>query len=92
MYGDNHPQRGFAVDWRLINAPFSTPSAYDAILKLQMQRVLDVTQGSRRPLDTTKGHLGIGLPAAEVGDRVCIFLGGRVLYVIRSRDMGTMNS
>jgi hypothetical protein len=53
-----------------------------------MQRLLDVTQGSRRPLDTTKGYLGIGLAAAEVGDRVCIFLGGRVLYVIRSRDNG----
>ena len=53
-----------------------------------MQRLLDVTQGSRRPLDTTKGYLGIGLAAAEVGNRVCIFLGGRVLYVRRSRDNG----
>ena len=51
-----------------------------------MQRLLDVTQGSRRPLDTTKGYLGIGLAATEVDDCVCIFLGGRVLYVIRSRD------
>ena len=53
-----------------------------------MQRLFDVTQGSRRPLDATKGYLGIGLAAAEVGDRVCMFFGGRVLCVIRSRENG----
>ncbi|OCK87839.1 uncharacterized protein K441DRAFT_592399 [Cenococcum geophilum 1.58] len=53
-----------------------------------MQGLLDVTQGSHRLLDTTKGYLGIAPAAAEVGDRVCIFLGGRVLYVIISRENG----
>ena len=57
-----------------------------------MQRLLDVTQGSRRPLDTTKGYLGIGLAAAEVGTGFVFFWEGGFCMPEDLEIMGTMNS
>lgn len=46
-------------------------------------------RGERRSLCTTKrGYLYLAPPDTQVGDSLCILLGGRVLYILRLKDGG----
>lgn len=42
----------------------------------------------RRLFRTERGFMGLGPVAARIGDKVCVLLGGQVLYVLRDRDEG----
>lgn len=42
----------------------------------------------RRIFSTANGLVGLGPGAVQVGDRVCLFLGGQMLYIIRETGNG----
>ncbi|PKS06155.1 hypothetical protein jhhlp_007472 [Lomentospora prolificans] len=45
-------------------------------------------QHTRRSFLTSSGYVGVGPLHAQVGDEVCVFLGGKTAYLVRSREGG----
>jgi hypothetical protein len=46
------------------------------------------TTFGRRFMWTEDGKMGLVPAAAEVNDKICVFFGGQVLYIIREVDEG----
>jgi len=81
-------QRGGVVDWALVHADASSLSEDDTQRKLHLLNALKCTTFGRRMFLTSKGYIGIGPAAMQVGDRICALLGGSVLYVVRRESLG----
>ncbi|KAH7012834.1 heterokaryon incompatibility protein-domain-containing protein [Ilyonectria destructans] len=81
-------QRGIAVDWPLINAPAANLSDTELRRRKFMLNDLKSNTLGRRIFSTANGLVGLGPGAAQVGDRVCLFLGGQMLYIIRETGNG----
>ena len=80
--------RGFAMDWELTDraSVLKTPEELDR--HYRMMTDLDNTTFARRMFVTSCGFMGLGPAAAQVGDSVCVLLGGQLLYVLRGGDDG----
>jgi Heterokaryon incompatibility protein (HET) len=76
------------VDWDLLNSDRHdlTPEQREG-QKMMKTDVAEATIG-RRFFETANGYMGLALGAAAVGDDVCLFLGGSVLYVLRKKEDG----
>ncbi|MCJ1411213.1 hypothetical protein MMC19_005301 [Ptychographa xylographoides] len=88
--------RGTAMNWSFFD---SEESVSDDVLALSddilcdkhlsrlrtLQSLGSATFG-RRFFWTTEGYMGMGPAGAQVGDRVCLFFGGQVLYVVRDLE------
>lgn len=79
-------QRGFAVDWNLLNTKTSDLSLLDK--KRRMWMLIDIkrTTFGRRLFETKAGLIGLGAAATDVGDSVCVLFGGQVLYLLRTKS------
>jgi hypothetical protein len=53
-----------------------------------LEQSLDMLSAGRRLCITDDGYFGWVPPGAALGDIVCLFSGGRVLYVIQKLDDG----
>lgn len=86
MDSDSRLSRGFSIDWELVGRN----SAYMTASERQRQSwmLVDVKMMTfgRRLFVTRRGYMGLGPAAAQVGDEVCVLLGGQVLYTLRGRD------
>jgi hypothetical protein len=83
MENDGTLSRGFAIDWVLVEQEV----AYMTPVERQRQSwmLIDVKTMAfgRRLFRTSRGFMGLGPAAAQVGDRICVLFGGQVLYVLR---------
>jgi hypothetical protein len=80
--------RGFAVDWDVIEQDRNDLTARQRQKQSWMMIDIKKTTFGRRLFETSRGFMGLGPPAAQVGDQVCLLLGGQVLYVLRDRGYG----
>jgi hypothetical protein len=80
--------RGFAIDWNIVEQDRNDLTASER--QVQSEMLIDTKQRTfgRRLFETSRGFMGLGPPAAQVGDQVCLLLGGQVLYVLRDREDG----
>lgn len=60
-------------------------STYQHLADCYFDSMMHTTTGERRLFLTTKGHLGIGSRYTQKEDKVAIFLGGGVPFVIREK-------
>ena len=76
------------MDWELTDraSVLKTPEELDR--HYRMMTDLDNTTFARRMFVTSCGFMGLGPAAAQVGDSVCVLLGGQLLYVLRGGDDG----
>jgi hypothetical protein len=86
MDNDGKLSREFAIDWELVEreVDYMTP----AERQRQSWMLVDVkmTAFGRRLFRTSRGFMGLGPAAAQVGDKITVLLGGQVLYVLRGHD------
>jgi hypothetical protein len=80
--------RGLAIDWELL--AMEREQMTDAEFQKQTWLLTDVslTTLGRRLFRTSRGLMGLGPAAAQIGDQVCVLLGGQVLYVLRGCNEG----
>jgi hypothetical protein len=80
--------RGFAIDWDIVEQDRNDLTASER--QIQSEMLIDTKERTfgRRLFVTSRGFMGLGPPAAQVGDQVCLLLGGQVLYVLRDREDG----
>ena len=79
-------QRGFAVDWNLLNTRTSDLSLLDKKRRIWMLIDIKQTTFGRRLFETEAGLIGLGAAATDVGDSVCVLFGGQVLYLLREKS------
>lgn len=78
------PETGAFIDFYTSDLPYSATSKtkektkHDYLLKLDIQ--------GQRLFTTRKGYLGIGSSKIQVGDLVCVLLGGKVPFILRHID------
>jgi hypothetical protein len=80
--------RGFAIDWDIIEQDRDDMTARERQKQSWMLIDMKATTFGRRLFETSRGFMGLGPPGAQVGDQVCLLLGGQVLYVLRDREDG----
>jgi hypothetical protein len=80
--------RGFAIDWLIIEQDRNDLTATERQRQSWMLIDIKATTFGRRLFETSRGFMGLGPPGAQVGDQVCLLLGGQVLYVLRDREDG----
>jgi len=81
--------RGSSILWQLLGKPYSELSLDETQRRNAMFRRWNSTTKFRRLIWTENGYFGIGPAAAQVGDKVCVFFGGQMLYILRSKDDGS---
>lgn len=86
MADDSMLSRGFAVDWDLVDKGVADMTPKER--QKQSWMLLDVKMMTfvRRLFRTKDGYMGLGPAAAQIGDKVCVLLGGQLLYVLRDRE------
>ncbi|KAI8942843.1 hypothetical protein NX059_000883 [Plenodomus lindquistii] len=80
--------REFSVDWALIDSDTELLSSEQRFRKSWLFTDIGDATFGRRFCTTDCGYMGLAPAAAQVGDKVCVFFGGQVLYVIRDRADG----
>ncbi|KAH7393613.1 heterokaryon incompatibility protein-domain-containing protein [Cadophora sp. MPI-SDFR-AT-0126] len=75
--------RGHILDWGSITAADDILDVKSLSLKQNTWSQLVMTSHGRRMGVITGGRLGIFPPATSPGDKVAMFMGGKLLYVIR---------
>jgi hypothetical protein len=78
--------RGFAIDWELVDRERQYMTAEERERQGWMLSDLDYTVFGRRIFTTSRGFMGIGPVAAQVGDDVSVLFGGDLLYILRDRN------
>ncbi|KAF1809644.1 HET-domain-containing protein [Eremomyces bilateralis CBS 781.70] len=68
---------------------YAFPSTSWVSTSYSAQTALQCATYGRRMFYTKKGFMSLGPAICEVGDRVCLFLGGQLLYIIRPNGDGT---
>ncbi|KAI1331322.1 heterokaryon incompatibility protein-domain-containing protein [Xylariaceae sp. FL0255] len=81
-------ERGVAVDWDLLDRSAAGLSTIEAKRQRYLINDIKCMSTGRRIFTTAQGYIGLGPAAANVGDKVCVFLGGRMLHVMRPIDDG----
>jgi hypothetical protein len=87
MRGKWRKVRGHSIDWALLDCDKAhvTPGQLEG--QDDMLAQLDYLCYNRRMFRTGRDLMGLG-PSAQVGDDVCVLLGGSVLYVLRDHHEG----
>jgi hypothetical protein len=80
--------RGYAIDWGIIEQDRDNLTARERQKQSWMLIDMKATTMGRKLFETSRGFMGLGPPGAQVGDQVCLLLGGQVLYVLRDRGDG----
>lgn len=80
--------RGFAIDWEFVEQDTNKMTAQERQRRSWMLVDTKMMTFGRRLFETTRGFIGLGPPAARIGDQVCLLLGGQVLYTLRAREDG----
>jgi hypothetical protein len=83
MDSDSKLSRGFAIDWELVEREVAHMTPAERRRKSWMLVDVKMMAFGRRLFRTSRGFMGLGPAAAQVGDRICVLLGGQVLYVLR---------
>jgi len=78
------PETGAFIDFCTSDLSYSATSGTKEKTKSDYLLELDI-QG-QRPFTTRKGYLGIGSSKIQVGDLVCVLLGGKVPFILRHID------
>lgn len=77
--------RGFQADWALLQRSTVYMTVHERCRQKSMMMDIKTVTFGRRLFMTSKGYMGLGPAAAKVDDKVCMFSGGQVLYVVRGR-------
>jgi hypothetical protein len=80
--------RGSTIDWDIIDQDTNDLNARERQRQSWMLIDTKAATFGRRLFETSRGFMGLGPPGAQVGDQVCLLLGGQVLYVLRDRGDG----
>ncbi|KAM0286868.1 hypothetical protein ACHAO9_007993 [Fusarium lateritium] len=64
-------------------------NTWSSCLQPEYQTLRLIEQFSRRFILTETGYIGLGPPDAQVGDSICVLLGGSVPYVLRENSDNT---
>jgi hypothetical protein len=82
------PSRGFRAERSLLGRAKKSMTAEER--DRQSSTMIDTKTMTyrRRLFMTRRGFMRLGPAATEIGDEVCLFSGGQVLYVVRSREEG----
>ncbi|KAH7076793.1 heterokaryon incompatibility protein-domain-containing protein [Paraphoma chrysanthemicola] len=78
--------RGMSLDWGFVKRTLDTLAPEERQLQSWMLIDTKAATFGRRLFRTRRGLLGLGPAAAEIGDEVCVFSGGQVLYVVRKQN------
>ncbi len=79
-------RRGESVDWDLVDRDLVDLTPEEKIRRNYMLIDLKQTTFGRRLVRTRRNYIGLGPAAAKEGDKVCVFFGGQLLYVLRERE------
>ncbi|KAH8728599.1 hypothetical protein GQ44DRAFT_724064 [Phaeosphaeriaceae sp. PMI808] len=75
--------RRFAIDWELVEREVAYMTAIERQRQSWMFIDIKMMTFGRRLF---RGFMGLGPAAAQIGDKICVLLGGQVLYVLRDRN------
>ncbi len=76
-------KRGKAFEWDLFDKEKEKLTTAERRKQGEMLFDISTITNGRRIFRTKRGFMGLGPNAAEIGDKVCVLLGGQVLYVLR---------
>lgn len=76
--------RGFAIDWELVERNKTDMTAAERRRQSWMLVDIKMLTFGRQLFTTSCDFMGLGPAADQVGDEVCVLLGGQVLYVLRN--------
>jgi hypothetical protein len=85
---DSDLSRGFAIDWDFLRQDRNGMTAEERQRQSWMLVDTKMTTFGRRLFETSRGFIGLGPPAAQLDDQICLLLGGQVLYVLRACEDG----
>jgi hypothetical protein len=80
--------RGVAMDWDIVEQDRNELTASERQIQSEMLINMKERTFGRRFFETSRGFIGLGPAAAQVGDQVYLLLGGQVLYVLRDHGDG----
>jgi hypothetical protein len=75
--------RGHSIDFSYEQRDHDCLTSEERVKKLQIREAVKQSTYCRRLLSTSNGHIGLAPLDAKIGDKICVFYGGQVLYVIR---------
>ena len=78
--------RDHAMDWSYEDRRSATLSGDENYKRRQVHVSMRNATFGRRLFWAEEGYMGLGPAAAKVGDKICVFHGGQVLYVLRARN------
>ena len=79
-------QRGHTMNWSYEDRRAATLSGDENYNRHQNRASMRNATFGRRFFWAADGYMGLGPAAAKVGDKICIFYGGQVLYVLRQKN------
>ena len=85
---DGHCTRDFAIDWTLVAADYAELSGEQREERNVMIESFGDAVSVRQLGCTERNFWGLVPDTARVGDKVCMFFGGQVLYLLREEDGG----
>jgi hypothetical protein len=85
---DSDLSRGFAIDWDLVGQDREYLTAEERRRQSWMLVDTKMATFGRRLFETSRGFIGLGPAAAQIDDEICLLLGGKVCYVLRTRKDG----
>jgi hypothetical protein len=74
-----NPLNGLDADQRMTNVTLDPDGMNDAHMRGRMGLMCD----DRRFYVTSQGYYGLGPPVTQIGDVVCVFLGGKIPFLLR---------
>ena len=85
---DGRCTRGYAIDWTLVAADPEKLSREEREERKVMIKSFGDALSVRQAGFTEKNFCGLVPDTAQVGDKVCVLFGGKVLYLLREEEEG----
>ncbi|KAL9119340.1 MAG: hypothetical protein Q9187_004104 [Circinaria calcarea] len=85
-FSERISQRKNSMDWTHFNTGNDQLTGDQRNRKDRMEVAVHKASFGRRLCWTRKGYVGVVPAASRVGDSICAFFGGQVLYVLRERE------
>lgn len=83
--GQQAQYRGYAMDWDFDDDQRKVIDGEENLQRKYMRASMRNATFLRRLMWTEKGYMGLAPAAAATGDKVYLFFGGQVLYVLRQK-------
>ena len=83
--GQQAQYRGYAMDWDFDDDQRRVIDGEENLQRKYMRASMRNATFLRRLMWTEKGYMGLAPAAAATGDKICLFFGGQVLYVLRQK-------